>query len=278
MTVSDTSTSRYANVLRNNQSSDVFGYILAENGGITGNCGMTFISKHYAITAAHCVADYPVPSWVYGARIKTTNLSVTAVNNRAAVSGTWPNWSSGPAMTSSHGYTGDGFACILTYKCEGSGFNCPSEAYGNDIALLLCDRPAPHGWVPVHSGDPISGEVTAFWYHEVLDLQRWPNDSSNNVPANNWNNYGDYSTSSYHYTNALGHQYLPIQSLTWSNGASYTIHQATSTLRMGTPRLPGRSRPSKSRTTDEAHRSGSPSRDRAARRARRMRQDRRRCG
>src|ERR1041385_4045696 len=79
-------------------SSNIYGVIRA----IGGSCGVTFISKHYAITASHCVAGLPASFEID--HVLTPNLNLSALASSETISGTFPNWVSGHTLTAADGF------------------------------------------------------------------------------------------------------------------------------------------------------------------------------
>jgi hypothetical protein len=206
-----------------------------------GSCGVTFISKAYAITAAHCVGGVANYNTFFEAdRIMTTNLNTgTPLTQSESVSGTYPNWTVGHTLTGSDGYATTPWSCKIVYRCSASGDlptpNCTDAATssinGKDIALIVCpNRPVggSTGFVTVNTGNPSSGGVVVNWFHEVLNLQTSSSDSQHNVPTGNWTHYGNrdanYLTSNFHYNAEQSLKFLPLQSAQWPDGTNYSIN------------------------------------------------------
>jgi hypothetical protein len=211
--------------------------------GPDGSCGVTFISKHYAITASHCVAGLTGNFEID--QILTPNLNLTALNNSESISGTFPNWVSGHTLTASDGYNQTAMTCTVKYRCDTSDGplpapNCTASpmngANGKDIALVYCSGRTATSYLTVNTGDPTSGNVVVNWFHEVLNLPTSSNDPYHT--AGNWVNYGCFYDSNtpgcstevnnFHYTNVMHAQFLPLQSLNWPGGPNYAINANSS--------------------------------------------------
>lgn len=227
-------------------SSDLYGVMRVA----AGNCGVTFISKHYAITASHCMEGlsgyYPNVSFEVD-QVLTTSLNASvlpsseALNGNFGVTTTAPNWVSQHKLTIADGYNETKMQCGLFYRCDGSSPapNCTSApasgASGKDIALIYCPTRAATSYVTVNTGDPASGSVLVNWFHEVLNTPT--SDSDPYHLMGNWPNYGckdaqttgcmNSNVDNFHYTNILTpntySQFLPLQSVTWPGGTKYSI-------------------------------------------------------
>ena len=68
-------------------------------------CGATFISKHYAITASHCVDDIAINGSVTLQKIMTTNVSLQEVLDASVVSGTSNPGSNPPSTIGAPSYS-----------------------------------------------------------------------------------------------------------------------------------------------------------------------------
>jgi hypothetical protein len=216
-------------------SSNVYGVIRAPG----GSCGVTFVSKHYAITASHCVAGLTGSFEID--QILTTNLDIGALTSSESISGTFPNWVSGHRLTAADGYNQTAMTCTVKYRCDTSYGPTPTPncttapmngANGRDIALVYCSGRTATSYVTVNAADPTSGNVVVNWLHEVLNL---PTSSSDPYhTSGNWVNYGclnDPNTpgcsteaNNFHYTNVMNAQFLPLQSLNWPGGGNYAIN------------------------------------------------------
>ena len=147
----------------------------ADGTPVRATCGVTFIDRTHAITAAHCVEanDVPDPS---AARLPVSFIDVaTNASWRSAtvVEGTFPEYSH---RAIGAGYTKQTITCRVDARC-GQGFGphrCPpgATAADADIALLACDEglPADREPVALAKADAGRGEVTMFWFHEVYAI------------------------------------------------------------------------------------------------------------
>jgi hypothetical protein len=238
-------TSRHVNVLWNYLGGAPWMFGLVVNLTSWESCGVTFVSKHYAITAAHCVKNVALdsPELI----VASVNFSVgesTFENSTIITGGTYPDWTPPPPLTFQDGYHIKGSWCQVTWRChDGTGSpsgqsfgtkRCPpypGEGVGNqiDLALLYCpQRPEPKIFLTVHpeNHEQVGHSVEVYWFHEVVKLQRWAGDSQNNSPANNWNNYGSGANPNYRFDNLLGHTYIPLVSKTWDaahGSVNYTV-------------------------------------------------------
>jgi len=163
-------------------SSNIFATLLSPSGG--GNCGLTYISKHYAITAAHCVdqnwsSAFATNGGFTVKQILTTNLFPLFVEGQAnGTSGTFPNWTT-TQLDSSLGYVVTPTTCKVLWRCD-SRYGprvCPPLDGANfkevDIALIHCPNRAATSYVQVNAGNPpVGSAVQTIWFHEILALQR----------------------------------------------------------------------------------------------------------
>jgi hypothetical protein len=140
---------------------------------IRSTCGVTFIDRTHAITAAHCTDEIDIPD--PSARTVTVELYDVAPEvdwrSAAAVSGTFPDYSH-PALAGTPGYVVTPLECVVEARCTYGTYRCPEPALsdGADIALLRCDPlPADREPVAVAEVDDTIGPVKAFWFHEVYD-------------------------------------------------------------------------------------------------------------
>jgi hypothetical protein len=179
-----------------------------------GTCGITFISKHYGITAGHCTDGGPNPLPV--ASYQTTNLTAAKIFTHATVdkSAGWPNWRVPTPLTSGDGYVLNGaVGCFKVRDCRtASLLNCPTTT-NTDIAMLHCPSRsgARAGWVRVwrefENREPIGTRVRVRWYHEIVNLSTVAGNSQD------WLHYGKYDstthlTENFHYT--YNHQMVPL--------------------------------------------------------------------
>lgn len=254
--VNETSSTYPVSMLRS-LSNDVFAALLWPGpSGTTwgGNCGATFISPHYAITAAHCV-DASTTDGIGNAtafayepsggftmkQIDTRTMAtdgISAVAGAAQVAGTScngcaPSWTT-PQIPSGVGYNVTTMTCKLTYRCDSryGSRTCAPISGDHDIALVHCPSRTSTNYVGVSSNDPTSGDIFVRWFHEILNLMTTSLDNIHTTPANNWWNYGLLNTTqtdhtnnknNYHYTNYANNQLLPLQFVQWPGGTKYKI-------------------------------------------------------
>jgi len=234
--------------------------------GDDGNCGVTFISPHYAVTASHCVAaadGYTINGGGFTVeQFDTTALDLNALGRSTTVTDLYNNnyvgdWYRASPMSAANGYRFTSYKCTLIQRCK-SGYgpvSCPNTN-NIDQALIRCGTSAEGGpqrpssttnWVPVRSSDSANLNVEIWWFHEVLDL------STNGVdtpymPANNSAHYRLLNTSAplnnYHYfqTQTLpGNvpQMLPLRSKTAIGGAAYHTLSASASPGYTDTNVPG---------------------------------------
>jgi hypothetical protein len=189
-----------------------------------GTCGVTFISKHYGITAGHCTDGGPTPLPV--GLYETSTLTASQINAHAAVDKSlgWPNWKV-PTLLGSPGYKVSGVGCFVVRDCRTNHLlNCPT-ASNTDIAMLHCPSRsgARAGWVrawrETENPEPVGTKVRVRWYHEIVNLSTTPGTSQD------WLHYGKYDsathlTENFHYT--YSHQMIPLDANTGSVTAILT--------------------------------------------------------
>lgn len=154
--------------------------------GNAGNCGVTFISHHYAVTASHCVSagdGFVVgganPTTFQVEQFDTHALDVNAVGNQSYVTALYNNdvtsWYRQQALSPSNGYAVTSYTCTVRQRCDASGSfgprtnDCPGSV---DNALVYCSARPSTGlnWVPVRTSDPQNLNVEIWWFHEILYL------------------------------------------------------------------------------------------------------------
>jgi hypothetical protein len=218
-----------------------------------GSCGVTFISQHFAVTAAHCVpndkitigGDSPTGLFVFNYNTDELGLRILLgepglqqkFTDSTTVLGTFPNYTTKARLTGDDGYYSSGWfpLCFARVRCsrEFGKDNCPASLRdqgtadadgvksGVDIALIECPyRTADQPHTTVQTGDESTGmAVEAHWSHEVLNLART---STENIgPAGNWANYGFYNgnrENNWHYRGLNNNQFLPLVSRTFPDG------------------------------------------------------------
>lgn len=143
---------------------------------VSGSCGVTFVSQHYAITAAHCASKLydrklpdggveRVPGFAAGTptqdsqgrptidissatpvvveQFDTRFLNWRSIIDQSIISGTWPNWQQLRRLTTSDGYNMTATTCFVARRCsvdEGFGNdNCPAavRSLADSVDLAL---------------------------------------------------------------------------------------------------------------------------------------------
>jgi hypothetical protein len=216
-------------------------------------CGVTFVSKHRAITAAHCVPKNKAPIDQAAFFVQSFNADVlvqrlvaqdfsTSIKllSSMTITGTFPSWNRGYTLTAEDGVRPEEpglMACAVRVRCHAlhGTERCPanllSQDGGNgvDIALIECPgRAATRPWTTVSPTDETAGlAVEVHWTHEVVDLAIEPTDTVG--PPGNFNNYSFYDPgavgdaakeNNYHYRNAFFNQFLPLVSRSFPNGGA----------------------------------------------------------
>lgn len=206
---------------------------------VRGTCGVTFISPHYAVTAAHCVEQRNVPdppnTPLTVRQFDVTNASLLGLNAAALIKGTYPNYQPlSTAMSNVPGYQSTALSCKLVSRCatpliDSPAYNCE---LGGDIAMLYCGgRSSSAPWLPVASSDPLAGPVEMYWFHELLSpipLDQ-PAPGSPVVDFDRFQHYTAFNGGSsdklaaqmnnWHYIASPTNALLPLKSVPWSNGA-----------------------------------------------------------
>ena len=192
--------------------------LLAGDGvsGLRGSCGVTFISPHYAVTAAHCV-----PSDI-GIQLPATQ-SVTVEMYRLApnitgptsLQGAWPNFTH---TALGAGYDTDHYTCRLAARCADGKYQCPGS--NDDIAMLRCDAPQgksppgkKYGYSPIAGADLPNVDVQMPWKHEVYTWFDVHNPNTDYFQ--HYSQYAGNQQSNFHYFGADGNgvehnQLLPL--------------------------------------------------------------------
>lgn len=206
---------------------------------VRGTCGVTFISPHYAVTAAHCVEQRNVPdppsTPLTVRQFDVTNASLLGLNAAALIKGTYPSYQ--PLSTSMKdvpGYQSTALSCKLVSRCatpliDSPAYNCD---FAGDIAMLYCgDRASNAPWLPVASSDPLVGPVEMYWFHELLSPIPLTQPAPGS-PAVDFDRYQHYTLlgagssdklaaqmNNWHYIASPTNALLPLKSVPWSNGA-----------------------------------------------------------
>jgi hypothetical protein len=197
-------------------------------------CGLTFVSAHYAITAAHCV---PKESILDPARdmfpVSTYDISAVPWDTLVAAQrlrGWFPNYDH-TTLTAADGYKQSTLSqCHVIQRCGAAwgAYACGMEA---DVALIKCDDRSPFGaYMDVAQSDDGRGAVDMHWYHEVyaVTTQRPTPPADPNDPLaqaiyeallDKWDHYVNHafgSEENYHYL--ASNQLMPLVSSPWYEG------------------------------------------------------------
>lgn len=219
------------------------------SGGLPATCGVTFVSHHYAVTAAHCVSGKVLDSTHAIEQYNTTSLDLNAVYASDVIgpypssSDPFPNYTK-TALTSANGYNVTNYSsCMLKRRCNasyGPTLNCPLTGTdtGGDLALLYCSTRSSTGqnWVPVQSASNAANDaVQVWWFHELVNLAI-SGDSPYTPyapyqPYFNWYHYGNLPDASpesqannwHYYHPGVTLQPLPLVSWHTVNNQPYTV-------------------------------------------------------
>lgn len=193
-------------------------------------CGVTFVSRRHAITAAHCVPSQHVPNpnitWL---EVRTYDLSPqTSWDGTAAdLSGSWPAFTHDPIAP----YDVDTHYCRVLMRCgdKWGAHDCTMPQA--DVALLDCpDLPGcQSGTTDVATSETSGMTVELPWSHEVYDIP--PFDPTLDPPPGtvplNWDletHYTAWAESSwaqnFHYFGGTRNQPLPLLAKPFAGGAS----------------------------------------------------------
>jgi hypothetical protein len=197
---------------------------------VRGTCGATFISPHYAITAAHCASETLVPD-TKNNLVHVTNYDITGAQDwhllfLGFLDGFYPDYVPWVSVDDVVGYESKGYDCSVVVRCGGGSWgtqiDCNSPA---DVAMLHCpDRADDGAWLEVAQSDPGVGPVEMYWFHEVLDMpMQGPGftaeeqDRVKHYVEYNGNDLGE----NYHYLRAKV-TLMPLRSIPWESGAERT--------------------------------------------------------
>lgn len=192
---------------------------------IRATCGVTFIDRTHALTAAHCVEanDIPDPA---KAEVEVRFIEATPnVGWRGAsrLTGSFPDYTH-PEMTS--GYASTSISCRVAVRCGQAygAYACPpaATAADSDIALLECGDglPADREPVAVATTDDEQGPVRMFWFHEIYAVPS-ANDGTDARSRDLFAHYTAHPAEpeeNFHYFGGDRNQLLPLVSVPWANG------------------------------------------------------------
>jgi len=196
-------------------------------------CGVTFVTAHYAITAAHCVDSTAIPDPATQA-IKVEQYHIewcprTKLEPAENVSGFYPFYQRTQLTEADNYYVSRYQQCKVVKRCSYGKYNCTE--LDADIALIRCDdRPSNAPSIAVASSDPQTGPVQNTWYHEVLNMpivEPQPPANPNYFnqwiylqAKDTWDHYTLYNSTTpednFHYLDA--NQLFPLRSVPWPNG------------------------------------------------------------
>ncbi len=194
---------------------------------IRSSCGVTFIDRTHAITAAHCADDVDVPDPTATAlTVQFIDVDATADYKSAAkLSGTFPGYTH---KTIDSGYTATETSCHIIHRCKFGAYSCPPRATADDadIMMLSCSPGLPAGREPVAvaAGDPAKGAARVFWFHEIYTAptSRPPAyDAAGTDLFNHYTTADESGQQNLHYFEGRN-QLLPLVSAEWSPGIPRT--------------------------------------------------------
>ena len=189
---------------------------------LVATCGVTFVDRHLAVTAAHCVSATSVPDPATRLEVGFIDVDETTRWREAAkLSGTFPRYTH-PPITGT--YRVSTIRCTVAVRCKTDYglLHCPPEATDGDVAVLTCDPGLPDDRSPVAvaDADPAQGaEVQAFWFHEIYDvpLVEPRGDAAARDLFSHYTGYDGAAEDNYHYYDGRN-QLLPLISVPFSTG------------------------------------------------------------
>jgi hypothetical protein len=198
-------------------------------------CGVTFISPHYALTAAHCVNDINV--WDPRSQSFTvtsydvSQIPWTTMKASFEVPKTRGNffpYYKRPLLTT--GYVTTSTECQVVRRCGGGllaiDYACPvSKGVDPDVALLHCGAREQSDFIPLAENDPQEGPVEMYWHQEVMNLptEKAPNadlfdaDRFEHYAIIPWFNAAAHKENNFHYFDSPTNQILPLRATPWHN-------------------------------------------------------------
>jgi hypothetical protein len=137
-------------------------------------CGVTFITSHYAVTAAHCVDGTDVPTTSTMFAVQQFDISavpwttVQAAGNETDSFFTYSPGYTFAQLTAAQGYKVTQYnQCHVAARCSYGNIACDVSA---DVALVRCDdRPWFSPALPVAASDAQQGDVSMEWFHEYYN-------------------------------------------------------------------------------------------------------------
>jgi hypothetical protein len=179
---------------------------------IRATCGVTFIDRTHAITAAHCVEkEEPARSFT----VEFYEVDAGVDFKGAEIRGLFPGYV--PEKVA-NGYRITRTSCKVKSRCGFGSYACPFAGGGSesDVALLKCD-PLPSDRAPVDlaTRDDRRGAVTMFWFHEIY---KRPRGSNARDFVSHYLDYRDGMKSNFHYFGNDKNQLFPLVSVGWTDG------------------------------------------------------------
>ncbi len=201
------------------KSADTGALVYASDGTpIRSTCGVTFVDRTHAVTAAHCADDVDVPE---PAR---TTLSVELYDVDASVDWTTASKLAGTFPAYEHG-TISGIktttlSCKVIRRCKFGAYECPESIRDAepDIELLECPNGLPSDRQPVsvaRADAETRGNVAVYWFHEIYDT---PTAAPRSYDAAARDQFAHYTTAdptgaqNFHYFGGGRNQLLPLVS------------------------------------------------------------------
>ncbi len=194
---------------------------------IRSSCGVTFVDRTHAITAAHCADDVDVPDPTQ-TTLPVQLIDVTADadwRTASALHGTFPAYEHASIDA---GYTVTTLSCSVVNRCKFGPYACPpgASAADADIMMLKCEGglPADRAPVAVAPSDPERGPARVFWFHEIYDAPTSRPTKSDAAATDLFLHYttaDETGTQNFHYFEGKN-QLLPLVSADWPSGAPRT--------------------------------------------------------